>query len=59
MSEFDHDPLCRTHYRRSLPVRYCSDCDLIARVREQERRTRPRWDRPSDLSDPQMGEMIH
>lgn len=31
--EHEHDPLCRSHYRRHIPAHACTDCELILRTR--------------------------
>jgi acetone carboxylase gamma subunit len=35
----EHDPLCRSKMQQweEIQVGYCPDCDLIAKVREDER----------------------
>jgi hypothetical protein len=33
-----HDPMCRKVYQKLIPVDRCTDCDLIERVRADERK---------------------
>jgi len=37
--EHEHDPLCRSHYRRLIPAGRCTDCELIGRTRRHTLRS--------------------